>query len=468
MMIDDTDVIEIRPQPGPQEAFLSTSADIAIYGGAAGGGKSWGLLLEPLRHVTSVKDFSALFLRRNTTQIKNPGGLWDESMKLYPLAGGNPIKHVLEWEFEDFGKIKMSHLEYESSVLDWQGSQIPLICFDELTHFSETQFFYMLSRNRSTSGVKPYVRATCNPDADSWVAQFIEWWIDQNTGYAIPERAGVLRWFIRQGESLIWSDSEEELIEKYSTDKKQARPKSVTFISAKLEDNKILEKIDPSYRANLEALSYVEQERLLGGNWKVKPSAGLYFKRSDVSIIDALPSNVVNIVRKWDLAATEPNQANPNPDWSAGVKLAKLSNGRYVVVDVVRFRKRAHDVRQTVRAIAERDGASVIVGITQDPGQAGKEQAANYVSLLEGFAVKIANASGAGDKVTQAEPFASQWQGGNVDILHGDWNEDYLKEMDAFPTPKIHDDQVDGSSGAFSLVSQRIPQAPVSAGAREY
>lgn len=71
---------EIRPQPGAQEAFLSTSADIAIYGGAAGGGKSFAILMEPLRHVTSVKDFSAVIFRRNATQVKNPGGLWDASM----------------------------------------------------------------------------------------------------------------------------------------------------------------------------------------------------------------------------------------------------------------------------------------------------------------------------------------------------------------------------------------------------
>jgi hypothetical protein len=75
-------------------------------------------------------------------------------------------------------------------VYDWQGAQIPLICFDELTHFRAHQFFYMVSRNRSTCGVRPYIRATCNPDADSWVANFLAWWIDPETGFPIPERAG--------------------------------------------------------------------------------------------------------------------------------------------------------------------------------------------------------------------------------------------------------------------------------------
>lgn len=65
------------------------------------------------------------------------------------------------------GKIKFSQLQFDSTVYDWQGAQITLICFDELTHFSRHQFFYMVGRNRSTCGVPPYIRATCNPGADS-------------------------------------------------------------------------------------------------------------------------------------------------------------------------------------------------------------------------------------------------------------------------------------------------------------
>ena len=82
-----------------------------------------------------------------------------------------------------------------------------MIGFDELTHFSRSQFLYMLSRNRSTCGVRPYMRATTNPDADSWVADFIAWWIDQDTGLAIPERSGVVRYFTTISDEVIWGDS---------------------------------------------------------------------------------------------------------------------------------------------------------------------------------------------------------------------------------------------------------------------
>ena len=132
-----------------------------------------------------------MFFRRTTPQITNPGALWDESLNFYPRLGGTPHLGAREWRWPRAGKIKFSHLQFETTVYDWQGAQITLICFDELTHFTAHQFFYMVSRNRSTCGVRPYIRATCNPDADSWVADFLAWWIDPETGLPIPERAGV-------------------------------------------------------------------------------------------------------------------------------------------------------------------------------------------------------------------------------------------------------------------------------------
>ena len=152
----------ISAQPGPQTAFLQTAADICIYGGAAGGGKTVGLILEPLRHVGRVPGFTAVFFRRTTPQITNPGGLWDESQNFYPRLGGTPHLRAQEWRWPRGGKIKFSHLQLGTTVHDWQGAQITLICFDELTHFTAHQFFYMVSRNRSTCGVRPYIRATCN------------------------------------------------------------------------------------------------------------------------------------------------------------------------------------------------------------------------------------------------------------------------------------------------------------------
>ena len=81
----------ISAQSGRQTEFLRTPADICIYGGAAGGGKTVGLILEPLRYVGRVANFTAVFFRRTTPQITNPGGLWDESQNLYPQLAGPRI-----------------------------------------------------------------------------------------------------------------------------------------------------------------------------------------------------------------------------------------------------------------------------------------------------------------------------------------------------------------------------------------
>lgn len=441
----------LKPQEGPQEAFLSSPADIVIYGGSAGGGKTYGLLLEPLRHITTNKEFTAVIFRKNAVNIKNPGGLWDESMKLYPSTRGIPTAHVSEWRWKKGGRMKMAHLQHEDTVLEWQGAQIPLILFDELTHFSMTQFFYMLSRNRSTCGVKPYTRATTNPDAESWVATFIEWWIDQETGFPIPERSGVIRWFIRINDVIIWADTSEELIEEYSTPEQEVIPKSVTFIPSKLEDNKELMRKDPGYKANLLAQSRVEKGRLLDGNWKIKPMAGMYFKRHEVQIVPAAPDGITHVVRKWDLAATEESEGS-NPDWTVGVKMGVTRSGKYVVLDVVRVRKRASEVRTIVKNVASQDGYTVKIHLSQDPGQAGKDQIQSYVTMLAGY--KVTHGRETGDKVTRAEPFAAQWQHGNVEIVEAPWNEAYLSELENFPSLNTKDDQVDGSSGAFTHLAK--------------
>jgi predicted phage terminase large subunit-like protein len=442
-------ILTIGPQPGPQTAFLSTLADIAFYGGGAGGGKSFGLLLEPLRHFHNPK-FGGTIFRRNKVQIRNEGGLWDQSTVLYGPLRAHPREAYLEWQFSSGMRMKFSHLENESSVLDWQGAEIPFLGFDELTHFSEKQFVYMLSRNRSTSGVPGYVRGTCNPDRDSWVRKWVDWYIGED-GFPIPERSGVLRYFIRKEDELIWADSREELIATYGPEE---LPKSFTFIPSKIQDNKILLSKDPSYLANLRALSRVERLRLLDGNWNVKPSAGMFFQREWFEIIDAIPAGWRGACRYWDKAATKPNPQNPAPDWTAGVKMLAYPNGTIVIPDVRRLRDSPLRVEQFVKNTALQDGTGVAVCVEQEPGSAGVADADNYVRLLAGFNVRVRKPTT--DKITRALPLSAQAERGNVKLLRGPWNEAFLSEMENFEEGCPHDDQVDGASGAFNELSGNV------------
>ena len=444
---------EIRAQAGPQAAFLASSADLVIYGGAAGGGKSFALLLEPLRHVRNPQ-FNAVIFRRTSVQVRNPGGLWDESMKLYPLAGAAPREYMLEWEFPSGATVKFAHMEHEKNRLDWQGSQIPLIAWDELTHFTRDQFFYMLSRNRSTCGVRPYMRATCNPVPDDdptggWVHEFVGWYIGED-GYAIPERSGVVRWFVVVDDTLRWADSAAELRTRHPG----SEPKSFTFILSSVFDNKILLAADPGYLANLMALSLVDRERLLGdgqrgGNWKIKPTAGKVFDRAWFEVVDAAPAGG-RTVRFWDLAATEKSVAKPDPDFTAGVKMRRVGDV-YYILDALAEQASPARVDGLIRNTASQDGVGCMVRFEREGGASGVRDARTTTAMLAGYDVRAVQPQG--DKVMRAKGLAAQAEAGNVKLVRGAWNDRFLRTLHAFPEGP-HDDEVDGASGAFNELAR--------------
>ncbi len=446
---------EIAPQAGPQTMFMASSADIVIYGGAAGGGKSYAIVMEPLRH-KDVPGFNGILFRQNNTQLEAPGGLWETAQEIYDrVPGSEPRKSPkLRYNFSGGGSVTFDHLDGEVDLKKWQGSQMTYIAFDELTHFTKHQFFYMLARNRSTCGIKPYVRATCNPDADSWVADFIAWWINQDTGYPIPERSGIIRWMVVIADTIHWGDSREEMVKfaiEQGVEEEQANemPKSVTFIASNVRDNKKLLEANPGYISNLLALAEVDKERLLNGNWKIKPAAGRYFRRSQVEIIEQMPNDIIAYCRAWDLAATDEDE-NGDADCTSGVLMGKRAVGTFVVLHVINERLKAGDVEKLVLNTSKADyakyGYAYTIHLPQDPGQAGKAQAKQYTSLLAGFNIKTAPVSGS--KELRASPFAAQWQNGFVQLMSGEWNDMYLTQMESFPESK-HDDMVDATSDAF-------------------
>ena len=216
-------------------------------------------------------------------------------------------------------------------------------------------------------------------------------------------------------------------------------------------DNPALLQVNPEYLAWLLSLPLLERERLLGGNWKIRPAAGLYFKREWCAVVDQAPADL-DIVRYWDLAATEKTELN-DPDWTVGVKFGRDRNGGYWLLDVVRARANPGDVEQLLLNTATQDGKRVQVGFGQDPGQAGKSQAQHLVRALSGFTVKPATESG--DKLTRFGPFSAQCRAGNVKILRGPWNDDLFRVLEGFPE-LAHDDEVDACSGALEMLNPNM------------
>lgn len=450
-----------------QWKFLSSRADITIGGGAAGSGKSYGLLADPLRF-RDRKGFAAVIFRRTMPEITNPGGLCDEARNLYPSFGGLPREGGLEWVWPSGAKISFDHLQHETDVMKWHGSQVPLIEFDELTTFTSGQFWYLLSRNRSLCGVNPYIRASCNPDPDSWVADLLEWWIDQDTGFPIHERAGALRYFMRVGEELQWADKMEDLFHLLPEDLPEGiEPrhliKSLTFIPGRITDNKYVMKANPEYYGWLMSMPPAERDRLLYGNWKIKSVKGLFDPDWFLPVAERheIPYDAQRF-RFWDLAATEVvENKNDDPDWTVGTKLAHdKDTGRYWVEDVIRERLSPAKLDSLILNTAREDGEEVPVCIEEEGGSGGKITTHHFATLLDGFIYRGQPTAGK-SKIKRAKPFASMAENGLVKLVRAKWNRGWLERIRSFGTENAKDDEGDSASGAYVFSKGGFRQAGV-------
>lgn len=456
---------------------MSSDADIAIYGGAAGGGKTWALLLEPLYHF-KVPHFGAVLFRRTFPEIDKKGGMWDESAKIYPLLGAAPHAGKLEWTFPLPGghgsTVQFAHCQHNADAEHWKGAQIPLLGIDQLESFTEYQFWYLLSRNRSMCAVPSYCRATCNPvpsddPTGGWLHRLIQWWIDPDTGLAIEARAGAVRWFVRLNEVLEWGDTAADLVARFpetichltvkacaaiAVDQiacQKEHAKSLTFIPSRLEDNPALMRADPGYISTLKALPLVERERLYGGNWNARPTAGRIFNRAWFKLVAALPATL-RYVRYWDKAGTDESE-NPAAAYTAGVKIGRDDvTGYFYVTHVVRGQWSAHQRETVIKNTALTDGLGVDQWVEQEPGSGGKESAQNTIINLAGVNVHADRVTG--DKLTRAGPYSAQVEAGNVYVLLDEWTESYITELHNFdPEAGGYKDQVDASSGAFNKLA---------------
>lgn len=458
------EIVEIRPQSGMQEDMLMCPADIILGGGGAGSGKTFAALLKPLYYVFDYPDYTCVFFRRTFKEIKDAGGVWESAEQIYKYFAKSNQSEMF-WQFQSGAKVKFSHMQHEKDKESYASSQIATIIFEELQTFTESQFTFMWSRNRSSSGVKPQILATCNPEENSWILKYIKWYLDDK-GYPIPERYGKIRWFIRQGDELIWANDRIELIEKYGS---RCLPKSFAFFPSTVKDNKKLLDINPEYLGNLQALSAYDRKRLLEGCWYVSKGAGMYFKREWFEVIDTLPSNIVKTVRFWDKGGSVPTPQYDDPDYTVGCKMSKTSDGTYIIEDIRRDRLHPNSLLRLIRNTATQDGVRVSIGIEHEGGSSGKMDAMMHTKNLDGFVIKMYKPTRKRDrhdknttvKEERAKPVASQCEAGNVKILRGDWNDDFLSELVNFPNPEYHDDQVDALSGAYAMLSAGIVTAKV-------
>jgi predicted phage terminase large subunit-like protein len=401
--------------PTMQQAwFLALSELEMLYGGAAGGGKTSALLMAALMFV-HIANYAAIIFRRSYTDLELPDALVPRSKDwLTGKARWRGDKY--QWEFPNGATLSFGYMSSENDKYRYQGAQFQFIGFDELTQFSETQYRYLFSRLRrlETSYAPLRMRGASNPGGigHEWVKQR----------------------FITEG-------------------KREGR----VFLPASLWDNPYLDR--EQYVFSLSQLDPITRAQLLSGDWTARES-GSAFKREWFSYVNRVPSNMDGC-RFWDLAATAPKDGT-DPDYTCGVLMGRRE-GIYYVCDVVRFRGTPAEVERKVRQTALVDRArpefrDVEIRIEEERGSSGILLADHYSrNVLRGF--NFRSFKNTGDKEVRASPASASAEMGNVAIFNGAWLIDYLDELEAFPHGS-HDDQVDATSGAFSVLSE-IPDKPL-------
>lgn len=452
--------IVLGPASIKQQQFLQSDADIIVYGGAMGGGKSFCGLMRHLRWVEDP-NYRGFIVRKYSTTLTKSGGLMDEAKSLYKQYDPNVQLKIKDakFVFPSGAEIAFAHLDTWEDAEKFRGLQISACMVDEATQISEDNTLVLLSRLRTKAKMKPNLFLTCNPSPDAFLRKWIDWWIipkgEENEGRPNPERDGKVRWFIRQNNEMIWADTPEELKETYGKD---VLPLSLQFISATIYDNPPLIKANPGYLANLQGLKRVKKERDLFGNWDIREEAAGFWKSEWLGEpVNEWDYQFVQYCRGWDIAGSIPSEALPDPDHTVGTLIGKTKEGIYVVLDVTRFRARFGEVMQRIIETARNDPEGTQIILPQDPGAAGKAAGQMMIRDLvaEGFYARMRPTNKS--KVTRFQPFAAASEAQLVRYVRGEWNDAWISELESFDGSRSKkDDQVDSVGDTFITLAQKI------------
>jgi predicted phage terminase large subunit-like protein len=472
-ILSDEDRLHIGPCSEKQRLILlDDSTDILLCGGGAGGGKSHTCLTKAIAYINDPAA-RVLIVRKSFPQLKLPGGLIDESKAIYKHFKGRYHVQPCTWVFPNGARIQFAPIP--DNILEWQGLQATHFLVDEAAEFTQEEILFLISRLRSAK-YKGHmsITLTCNPSRDSFLYEWVKFSLDESTGVPLGGTEHRIRWLVNLNGQVYWADDPEELWEKYGVpggycrvaDEPGAKvnfiPRSFRFIPLTVYDNTVLLKNNPGYLANLLSQPRVNQLRYLHGSWTARATGSGFFRREWVKFIDAheLPPNRMSVVRAWDFAASQPSESNPDPDWTAGVKMSRDKHGYYYVEDVVRFRQLTDYVVREVIKTAIRDGLDDCkVMIPKDPGAAGKTANAFFLRTLaeEGIYARSVQVSGWTGKIKRFLPFCTLAESGVVRVVRGEWNEAWLTELEYFEGDRNQkDDQVDATADAFNTLSKEV------------
>lgn len=456
-----------------QLILLDDTTDLLLCGGGAGGGKSHTCLTKALKYINDPAA-RVMILRRSYPNLKLSGGLIDESKGIYSHFGGDYKIQPMMWVFPNGATIQFAAIPDDLS--EWQGLQATNILIDEAAEWKEEEVLFLFSRLRGARYKgKLSVVMTCNPSRESFLYEWVKYSLDEVTGVPNPGTEDITKFFVNIGSKIFFSDSEEELWEKHAEPAGLVKlapgevaqrgvnyflPMTFRFIPLTIYDNPVILKNNPGYLRNLLGQPRVNQLRYLHGSWTARPEGAGRFRREWVELVDEPPVNAVSRVRSWDLASSVKSEANPDPDWTAGVKLSRGRDGYYYVEHVDRFRKLSDGVLKAIIDWAHKDDPLACqVTIPRDPGAGGKAANSFFIRELSanGISAKSVQISGHTGKIARFIPFCTMAENGLVKVVRGDWNEAWFTELEYFEGERNQkDDQVDATSDAFNTLSKQL------------
>src|SRR5271167_126430 len=299
--------------PTPKQMALMLCPRLEIFfGGAAGPGKTEGLLMAALQYVDQPC-YRALLLRRTFRQLNQSNSIMNRARQ--QLAYTDAVWNTTDkrYTFPSGATITFGNLDSDDDVFQYDSSEFQYIGFDELTSFSEAQYTYLFSRLRATKDnpVPLRMRSASNPGnrGHDWVKA---------------------RFMIGQPPEALQRDYPSRF-----------------FLPARISDNPHIRRDE--YLKSLANLEPVRRRQLLDGDWEVSPRGNL-FRREWFAIEDDWPREVTGIVRAWDDAATR-----DGGDWSVGVLMAMVRSGMVYVIDVVRIQGSPLEVERLKAVTAHAD-----------------------------------------------------------------------------------------------------------------
>lgn len=478
------------PKSYKHKLFIDSDADITVFGGAAGSGKTYQGICRFLRFINEPL-YKGYVIRKTQASLKH--GAFKDAIRLFtawePRIKYNKVDMTIT--FPSGAMIVFKGLDGTASIEYFQGQEISGALVDEATHIKYEEISWLMTRLRTNADVKPTVWFTCNPDPDHFIAEWVDPYLfPKNTyktvkghlidvgGRVDPKLNCRKRWYYVIGGLWYWNDDRDALIEecKHLIFDDSQQPMSFLFIGATCEDNPVLMREQPNYKSQLLNKTKLEAERLLYGNWYIREEGAGYWKKEWVlPLVKKFPTEdnpldkIDKRVRCWDFAFTEPHDANPDPDYTASVLMARTKLGFYLVEHVTRARKRVGALYQYIAqiALADYDTYGIITQYIPEDPASGKVtyQFARDFLRERGVMVNKVRASQQKSKLERFKNFASASENRAVLVYdtshHKDpeknWNEYYFSELEVFDGTRNtrHDDMVDCTSDCFNVLYKK-------------